>query len=224
MEETTNHFIKIITHLDLTTDGPVLKNGDELVHLQQGDMDGACGPYSLMMCMMIVGAVSRYEAVGLHDMDGRTKLGRLRDNLLAFGSLVKDGTTHEDLDWLTGTFENQNGDVLEAHYIEENNTKDLSAQVSEYLDDDLPVIVGIEWQGGGGHWAVAVGYEYTGDHVKRLFLLDPGFPTSPLSYWNAVLDLTDDDGEIVNKGRLPSNHLTPRTEEKAKLASAIVIE
>ena len=54
--------ISIIDSLDMSFDGPISKcaNGDiHLVHLQQGDIDGACGPYCLLMALLINGIVLR---------------------------------------------------------------------------------------------------------------------------------------------------------------------
>ena len=43
-------------------------NGDK-VHLRQGDMDGACGPYCLVMAMLVRGQLRRRQAKGLERVD-----------------------------------------------------------------------------------------------------------------------------------------------------------
>lgn len=47
--------IKILDNIDITDDG--LKMRNEQVFLHQGDIDGACGVYSLMMALIIEGAI-----------------------------------------------------------------------------------------------------------------------------------------------------------------------
>ena len=54
--------IHVIDLLDATHNGPaaVGPSGEEQeVHLQQGSLDGACGPYSLLMCLLICGLIER---------------------------------------------------------------------------------------------------------------------------------------------------------------------
>lgn len=51
-------------------------HGDK-VHLRQGDMDGACGPYCLVMAMLVRGQLRRRQAKGLERVDSRSRYGRL---------------------------------------------------------------------------------------------------------------------------------------------------
>jgi hypothetical protein len=54
--------IAVTRLLELDPDrGPValLTDPEEAVHLRQGDMDGACGPYALVMAMIAMGLAKR---------------------------------------------------------------------------------------------------------------------------------------------------------------------
>lgn len=192
---------KVIDPIELTVKGP--EADKDLVHLMQGDADGACGPYSLLMCLIINGVISRSDAVLLHDADGRTRLGRFRDNLLAFGSLVKDGTTADELNWLSEGFKKD----LSVEYLWHNSTKQRVDLIAEALDQNNPVIIRVNWQGGGAHWMVAVGYERDSNRIlRKLLTLDPGSPRSNQCPWNGVVELFDAYGFTVNAGNKPSSY------------------
>ena len=71
-------------------------HGDK-VHLRQGDMDGACGPYCLVMAMLVRGQLRRRQAKGLERVDSRSRYGRLMKALDQHGPLLRVGTTGVDL-------------------------------------------------------------------------------------------------------------------------------
>ena len=92
----------VICNMTISQCGPVV--GYELVHLRQGDMDGACGPYSLMMCLILQGVVRREDVVALNNLDGRTALGKLWNKFQDFHALFRQGTTLQDIGSLLATF------------------------------------------------------------------------------------------------------------------------
>ena len=120
--------IKIINKLAVGPSGPINDNS-EAVHLMQGDMDGACGPYALMMCFLINTVVSREEATQIHNADGRSRLGKFRNQLLKFGSLCKDGTCSKNLEGLSDIFKDQ----LIASTIEDPQTRKLAQQCRKHF-------------------------------------------------------------------------------------------
>jgi hypothetical protein len=210
--------IKVIDKIQISSNGPITQTGD-LIHLRQGDMDGACGPYALMMSLIINEVIVRNDAVSLGKIDGRTRLGKFKNNLLLFGSLCHEGTFAEDLEWLTDCFKNKA--VAETH--EQLPTKQLAATIKEYIDQETSVILGVKWQGGGGHWVVVVGYETIGDQLTKLLVLDPGDPPSRINSWNAVIDLFDEEGYAVNKSKFSGEHWTEKTSTNMKIDDCVVI-
>lgn len=79
-------------------------HNNDLIHLRQGEIDGACGPYCAVMTLITLGVMSREQALSLDTFDGRTRLGRFRDNLMAFGALVTERTDDFDESWLVELF------------------------------------------------------------------------------------------------------------------------
>ena len=77
--------------LSVSPSGPVTcahPHAHDYVHLRQGEMDGACGPYCVVMTLIALGVMSRDQARSLDSFDGRTRLGRFRENLMAFGAWI----------------------------------------------------------------------------------------------------------------------------------------
>jgi hypothetical protein len=57
--------IIVIDPIDTTHEGPSAPGPSgqrQMIHLMQGSLDGACGPYSLMMALLICGVVDRNQA------------------------------------------------------------------------------------------------------------------------------------------------------------------
>ena len=87
--------IMIIDALHIDEDGVVAKtkNGRfQTVHLQQGDLDGACAVYSTMMILILIGAV-KYNDVKIagNEYDKRYGIERLKKELLETKGLHRSG-------------------------------------------------------------------------------------------------------------------------------------
>ena len=74
--------IKIIKDLDITASGVSVFNRKwQPVHLQQGEMDGACAVYSMMMNLLILKVLTRNQVVNLKTtFKGNTAKGRLANS------------------------------------------------------------------------------------------------------------------------------------------------
>ncbi|MGI2204542.1 hypothetical protein ACROAH_11715 [Shewanella oncorhynchi] len=201
--------IIVLDQLELSSEG-VFAN-QEKIALRQGDIDGACGPYSILMGLIYHGVVTRAEVTSPDRVDGRTRLGKFLDGLCIFDTMVRKGTKIDELEWLVGHFKSSPEAKVDLRTLESESTRELAYEISECIDTDNPVVVGIDWQGGGAHWALVVGYEYFENQddtqiITKLYLLDPGFEGPTTTYWNAVIQVADNTGSIINSGRFPSNH------------------
>lgn len=200
--------MSVTSILNLSPEGPVVAKGrqSDLVHLRQGEMDGACGPYCICMALIGLGLLSRAEVQRMDRWDGRTREGRFRDFLLTFGALVSDGTFGKNLVWLTDFFKSKG---LVARHIEDQKAKIFSELVNA-VDQGAAPIVGVRWEGGGGHWLMVVGYQGVESdglcQLTHLLCLDPGQETPKTSLWNSVIEVFHPDGSAINRGSLSSNH------------------
>lgn len=218
--------MNVMPSLSLSAVGPVNEEGD-LVHCRQGDLDGACGPYSLVMALIAAGLVSREEAGYGCLSDGRTRLGKFQNRLREFGGLITDGTDEYDLDWLVECFKSQ-------IFVESisGTTRELVNGAVEAIGEKRSTIIGVDWTGGDGHWLLVVGYQ--GQRVKdetgiereivtHLLCLDPFVEAPRVSLWNAVLQVQTSDGQVVNAGRYPTNHWNGIEPTKCRITNGIVI-
>lgn len=187
--------IKIIDRINITEDGLKHSRLGSDVFLHQGDIDGACAVYSLMMDLVIIDAINiRDTDLGAQDgKDQREakqrlfkeltagKYGLLRDGFRFAGD--KDGNDLETI--LKRTY---------SKFVTTTYAKtDVVNFVKEAIDKNLPCIVGVDYKNGGGHAMCAVGYESNAKEiVTKIFCLDPGANKPLNSYWNSVV-LIDTD-------------------------------
>jgi hypothetical protein len=173
------------------------------VALRQGDLDGACGPYSLMMALLLTKVITFADAKKLWntDPDGRNKFAKWTNQ---FGALLIQGTCDSDLEKLFSAIQslvkpNRTQNLKMVRLTPEKNSK-LKGEsslymVKNYIDNhDMPVILGLDWSRNEAHWVVAVGYqEYKSKSGKQILAniltLDPGSSIGKTSAWNGVLGL-----------------------------------
>lgn len=183
--------IIVIGRIDTTGDGPTAPDPDgkeQLVHLAQGALDGACGPYCLFMALLILGVVRRDEImVGSSDGDN---IERLFKRLHRYGPFFRQGTDVTQLKKHLTEFARH----LRVEATESFGTE-LRAWMEGHVRDDHPVILGIRW-GSGAHWVLVVGLEYESetDQLCRILVLDPGDPAPTVSAWNGVVDARGSGG------------------------------
>ena len=188
--------------------------GEDLIHLRQGEMDGACGPYCVAMALITLGVMTRDEATLLHQYDGRSRLGRFRDTMLSFGALISSGTTDFEVGWLVECF-SRAGVIAEPFEISARR-KTTVKKIAESIDNGRVPIVMVEWDGGEAHWVLVIGYQghETSDgelQITHLLCLDPSNESPKVSLWNAVIEVFTEDGETVNDGRYYCRHWGPST-------------
>lgn len=218
--------MNVMPSLSLSPTGPVNAVGDE-VHCRQGTLDGACGPYSLVMALLAAGIIRRHE-VGYGSLsDGRTRLGKFHNRLREFGGLITEGTDQFELDWLFDCFKRQ----ITLDEIG-GTTRAIVDGVVEAIDNNRSAIVGVDFPGGNGHWLLIVGYqgqrveEGSGEvreTVTHLLCLDPFMEAPRVSLWNAVLEVQTAEGMVANAGRYPTNHWGGLSETKCLMTGGILI-
>ncbi|WP_128653081.1 hypothetical protein [Pseudomonas aeruginosa] len=220
------NIMNVMPQLSLSESGPVNERG-ESVHFRQGDLDGACGPYSLLMALVTNGIIRREEASYMGLRDGRTRLGKFHNRLAEFGGLISNGTDEFELDWLGECFSRQ----IEIE-IMEGNTRAMVEQLVNAIRQGRSSIVGVDWPGGEGHWLLVVGYQgklvdqgSDGSKIEctHLLCLDPFCEAPKVSLWNAVLEVQTADGLVPNAGRFPSNYWSGSTPSKCKITNALAI-
>lgn len=196
-----------------------------LVHLRQGDSDGACGPYALMMALLTLGVLERKEITDMNLWDGRSREGKFRNALISHGALISSGTNGEDLANLAQHFR---GSGIEAEHVT-GSKKQLVSELRDALDRDGIPLIGVSWSKHSGHWMMVVGhqgYVHEGQYqLTHLLCLDPSTEAPRASLWNAVIEVFTEEGQSASRGIYSSNHWGMDGHTSAcKLDEAVVLE
>ena len=186
----------------VSPEGPITCALDEpgLVHMRQGDADGACGPYALMMGLITLGALKRDHIAYMGDWDGRSREGRFRNALREHGALVSRGTTTGDLIGLAEHFRRE-GILPE---LVNGNKKELVEAVQKEIKREAVALICVSWSKLEGHWLMVVGHQGYEDNgvyqPTHLLCLDPLSEAPKSSLWNAVIAVYDEEGKAVRSG------------------------
>ena len=172
--------MKIINKIKLTADGLVVTGTKRHIHLRQGDMDGACGVYSMMMCLIMIKAITPGDVHPDNEHpNSRESKGRLINHFLNHNGMVRSGYELPKLkDELLHAFKSK---VIVDYYDE-----DILSNIVNALDYDIPVEILIRYKRKGGHIIAVIGYKQENDSTL-LFCLDPGFSLNEGMYWNNVI-------------------------------------
>lgn len=171
----------------------------------QGDLDGSCAVYSLMM-MLIFHQKLDWEDLIKRD---RGKDNAFVDNIQRIflhnhRGLCKGGHM---ISYLSDKLNQCFGDnISEAFTIFPNQKNSVSRQelhkiIKIQLDARKPVLLGFQRKDETGHALVSIGYRKEGWNRLRLFCLDPIRKIPFMSVWNNVIDLdylSNDDMAITD--------------------------
>ena len=196
--------ITVSQWLFLDKAGRLVNSRKEDIFLQQGDMDGACSIYSMMMSLIACTAIKRDVATDIwNHIDGRTREARLINAFFkGKDGMFRDGMFLNDL---ADRLDKEFGTKVYVNYISEDDNDETThsefiSKLCEDLKDGFACLIGFDYQKGGGHAMLAVGYEEDEDgEIFRLFCLDPRRPIQPCSYWNAVLDINATRNEYSDR-------------------------
>ena len=196
--------IKIISNIDIVYKDSrpqgvgVFNRTWQPLHLRQGDMDGACAVYSLMMNLLVLKILTRNQICGLSNpFKGNTSKGRLFKEFLYDEGLCRVGFF----------FSSPDGEPNITDKLRHSFTKEVKSTASKYdscndkqtlavdtikksIDEDNSIMIA-ETFCDGAHAMLAIGYEVQNETLTKIFCLDPGNMISDYSYWNAVIRLNE---------------------------------
>ena len=175
--------IKIINKVSLSQNGLVINGSKQLAHLRQGELDGACAVYSMMMCLVIEKIIKRNVITDVpHNLRRNTSDGRLVNHFLEKQGMVVNGY---ELNVLQGELQSAfKRKVKTKHYNSEDSN--ITDEVVNSLEENHPVEIGFTYIGGKGHAVVVIGYQDGGDKTT-FYCLDPGYPMNECQMWNNAL-------------------------------------
>lgn len=177
--------IKIIDKVILTKEGLMVKGTKQGAHLRQGELDGACAVYSMMMCLVIEKIIKRNIITNVPESLRRnTSDGRLINHFLEKQGMVVDGYELKILkDELQSTFRKK----VNPYYYSADEY-DLQAVIKEAINSNQPVEIKFSRKRQYGHAVVIIGYKEERDKTS-FYCLDPGYPMEECQIWNNVLEV-----------------------------------
>ena len=208
--------IKIIDTLELTPDG-VRLGGTSKVHLRQGELDGACAVYSLMMYLIILRIFTYKQVTEGNNIKRSTSKGRIIRNFLE----RQDGLIRKELgfaDDIKDGLQFAAKSIVDCNYIA--SRQETIETLKRCIDDNKPLMIGVDYNKVDGHALLAIGYETRNDKIKKIFCLDPGSDITPVSYWNAVISIDEHSNTKYRNSYFTANGNV----NKVTLADAIKIE
>ncbi|MCR5248198.1 MAG: hypothetical protein K6E14_10500 [Paludibacteraceae bacterium] len=179
-------------------DNIVLKNGvlntygrdGEItrVFLRQGDLEGRCAMYSLMMLLMFHGIINRADLLRKVSANAPEYIKKLKKQFVH--STTRGYTLMELRLKLLISFNNKLPvDVFVLGNRDKDNLRKLHDMIKKQLDTGYPLQIGLWYpQSKVGHSVVVIGYFLFGTTL-RLFCLDSAFALSYVSIWNNIIDV-----------------------------------
>lgn len=155
------------------------------IHHQQGDLDGACAVYSVIMNLLILSMIEKEEICIYSSIDKRTRKGKLLSYLLEKQGLVRDGYCFRTLAKDIRDYAN-----FTANQKLAKSREDAINIIQTSVANDSPIIISVfgeEW----AHALLAIGIEYNENDVPtKILCLDPGAPSPICTYWNCIIDVS----------------------------------
>ena len=171
------------------------------VFLKQGQLDGACVIYSLMMMLIF------QQKLDWNDLKQRAIYSNddfvesIQRKFLKYGLKGGPKRGHRMLD-VSKKLNVCMNDNLSEYYTCDKRTwytvsrHELYEKIKAQLDLGKPVMLGSHGEKGPGHAVVAIGYSREHPKKLRLFCLDPSSFIPYMQLWNNVIDvdyLAEDD-------------------------------
>lgn len=190
------------------------------LHKQQGDLDGACAIYSLVMAMLCKGLLSDDDTKVYNRLDRRTDKGKFLYQFFNERGMIRNGYSYITLSKEI----NESPFDIKAKRRNPRTNVDRINLISKYIKDNSPVIISVMFPNGddeeGGHALLAIGVEYNPDEsVTKILCLDPGYPSPRYAPWNCFIDVSKD----ANKD-YPFNCVSESTHYKVRLDDMLIID
>ena len=206
--------IQIIDNIRLSWKGLQTKDSNNQwgnVHKQQGDLDGACSIYSLVMAMLCQKMITEEDIQILKSPDRRTPKGKF---------LYEQGLVHDGYNYtaLAREINEQPFEIIATHKRPRSNANRIEL-IEQFISQNIPVIISTDFNG-GTHALLAIGIE-TNEHdiITKIFCFDPGASAPKVSQWNCFIDVSK-EGDT----HYPFYYVTEIDSSKVTLNDMLIIE
>lgn len=148
------------------------------MHLMQGDVDGACGPYCIFMALIAAGIETRERITSLGEYHGKTNFAKLMKKLgTKSAKFFAGGAMLEDISDFLSAYSKIKTDKVRG------NGPEVRKFLVKHIKENHPVILGLP-----GHWVLATGICETQENdLISIYALDPGRPPQDKA-WNIEIE------------------------------------
>ncbi len=190
------------------------------LHKQQGDLDGACAIYSLVMAMLCKSLLADDDTQVYNRPDRRTDKGKFLYQFFNERGMIRDGYSYVTL---AKEINDSPFDIKATRKCPRTNN-DRIKLISDYIYDNTPVIISVVFpkkdDNNGSHALLAIGIEVdSNDTITKILCLDPGYPSPNYSSWNCFIDVSKE-----TKSDYPFNCVSENTHYKVRLDDMLIIE
>ena len=185
------------------------------LHKRQGDLDGACAIYSLVMAMLCKGLLAEDDTKVYNRPNRRTDKGKFLYHFFNEKGMIRDGYTY------TALAKEINESPFGIKAIRKNPRTNVGRieLISDYIYDNIPVIISVVFED-GAHALLAVGIEVDSDEtITKILCLDPGYPSPKYSSWNCFIDVSKE-----NKSDYPFYCVNEDKNYKVSLDEMLIID
>lgn len=185
------------------------------LHKQQGNLDGACAIYSLVMAMLCKGLLTDNDTTLYNRPDRRTDKGKFLYHFFNERGMIRDGYSYVTL---AKEIKESSLGIIATRKNPKNN-EDRIKLISNYIYNNTPVIISIVFPE-GAHALLAIGIEVnSNDAVTKILCLDPGNPSPKYSQWNCFIDVSKE-----TKHDYPFNCVSEHDYYKVRLDDMLIID
>lgn len=178
------------------------------VFAEQGDLDGSCSVYSLLMMLVFHQKLDWEDLINSEPAKKNKFVDTIQHEFLyTFKGICVGGHVMKDIsDKLNSSF----GQNLSEVFTTSEDASDrvcrrvLHEKIRAQLDNRKPVLLGFRRASGTGHSVVAIGYRREAWDRLRLFCLDPGRMLPIMQVWNNIIDI--DYLSIDDESKTDINH------------------
>lgn len=157
------------------------------LHKQQGDLDGACAIYSLVMAMLCKGLLTDDETQVYNRPDRRTDKGKFLYQFFNERGMIREGYSYVTL----AKEINESSFGVKATRKNPRTNNGRVELISDYIYDNIPVIISVVFENETAHALLAVGIEVdSNEEIRKIYCLDPGYPSPRYSSWNCFIDVS----------------------------------
>ena len=157
------------------------------LHKQQGDLDGACAIYSLVMAMLCKGLLTDDETQVYNRPDRRTDKGKFLYQFFNERGMIREGYSYVTL----AKEINESSFGVKATRKNPRTNNGRVELISDYIYDNIPVIISVVFENKTAHALLAVGIEVdSNEEITKIYCLDPGYPSPRYSSWNCFIDVS----------------------------------